>query len=55
MSKDKHEITHKSHKEDFPWGWFIFFILCLFGGGEGIAVFVVVLLFIKFFTKIVRS
>jgi hypothetical protein len=56
MSKKdfRHEITHRDHDTKFPWRWLGFFVICLFGGGEGVAFFILVLLFVKGFTKIIR-
>ncbi|GEM_PF-4974738 len=56
MGKKKYEVTHRDHKTTFPFGWFIFFIVCVFipPFPIGIFIFIAVLFFVKFFTKIVR-
>ncbi|WP_168642863.1 hypothetical protein [Dolichospermum sp. UHCC 0259] len=38
----------------FPWKWFIFFLICLPAGGQGIVFFLIVLAFVKVFTNITR-
>lgn len=55
MGKKKYEVINRDHKTTFPFGWFIFFIVCALAGPPGLIFFVVVLVFVKFFTKIIRS
>jgi hypothetical protein len=54
MGNHRHSYNRQP-SDKFPWGWFIFFLLCLPLGGPGIVLFIGVLLFVKFFTKLVRS
>lgn len=54
MGKNDHKIIHKDEKTVFPWGWFIFLIICLPAGFEGFIVWFLILVFVKIFTKTVR-
>lgn len=49
-----HHIVHESHEQMFPWRWFIFFCLCLLGGGEGLFIFAIIFGIYKGFTKLIR-